>query len=153
MVLTAVAAVASCFSRCGPLLKRLLALGHLLLSARALADTADPSGTQAREQGGCEQQESQRTHGSCGVEVARQFSTAFRERRGGRLALITSDRLERHVVLPIASELGPRCRVTGAQAFDDAPETGRMVHLLQVRQLVRDHVVDDVRRGLNESAS
>ena len=47
-------------------------------------------------------------------------------------------------------KLGPGRGVVRAQALDDAPEARRVIHLPQMRQLVRHYVIDDMRRRLHE---
>jgi hypothetical protein len=53
-------------------------------------------------------------------------------------------------MMPHRVQFGTRRSVVRTQALDHAPEACRVVHLLQVRELVRHHVVHDVRRSLHE---
>ena len=43
-----------------------------------------------------------------------------------------------------------RTAVIGIMLFDDCPESGAMVHLVQVRQFMHDDVVDDMRRKMDQ---
>src|SRR4051812_22027492 len=57
---------------------------------------------------------------------------------------------ERAVEMVARVQLGTQPAVIRTLALDLGPEAARVVHVPQVRELVADHVVDEVRRRLDQ---
>ena len=66
-------------------------------------------------------------------------------------ALQAARPLQRHVVLRHRIELGLRLSELGAEPLHHPPESHRMVELLQMRELVRDDIVDHRRGRLHQA--